>query len=192
MQMPSVMTNTNGKDHRILLTDYYFDKKRQIWITGEINDSVAQCVIQKLQYLDARGQKDIYLYINSPGGSVSAGLAIYDCIQYLESDVVTVGIGVAASMGAFLLASGKRGKRYATSSCEVMIHQPFGGVSGQATDISLVAEHITILKKKLAGVLAEKTKKSFAQITLDMERDYWLDAESAKNYGLIDYVGFPE
>ncbi len=163
-------------------------KNRIILLTGEINDSTSSIVIAQLLYLDSLGCEDISLYINSPGGSVSAGMAIYDTINFIKSDVSTIGMGMAASMGAFLLSSGTKGKRFALANCEVMIHQPLGGAEGQATEIKIAAEHILKLKKKLNGILAKNTKKSLKVIERDTERDYFLDANEALEYGLIDQV----
>ena len=163
-------------------------KNRIILLTGEINDSTSSVVIAQLLYLDSLGSEDISLYINSPGGSVSAGMAIYDTMNFIHSDVSTIGMGMAASMGAFLLSSGTKGKRFALSNCEVMIHQPLGGAEGQATEIKIAAEHILKLKKKLNHILAKNTKKSLKTIQRDTERDHFLDANEALEYGLVDQV----
>lgn len=163
-------------------------KNRIILLTGEINDSTSSSIIAQLLYLDSLGNEDISLYINSPGGSVSAGMAIYDTMNFIKSDVSTIGMGMAASMGAFLLSSGTMGKRFALSNCEVMIHQPLGGAEGQATEIKIAAEHILKLKKKLNGILAKNTRKSLKVIERDTERDYFLDASEALEYGLIDKI----
>lgn len=163
-------------------------KNRIILLTGEINDNSASVVIAQLLYLDSLGSEDISLYINSPGGSVSSGMAIYDTINFIKSDVSTIGMGMAASMAAFLLSSGTKGKRCALSNCEVMIHQPLGGAEGQATEIKIAAEHILKLKKKLNTILAKNTKKSLKTIERDTERDHFLDAKEALDYGLIDKI----
>lgn len=163
-------------------------KNRIIILTGEINDNSASVVIAQLLYLDSLGNEDISLYINSPGGSVSSGMAIYDTINFIKSDVSTIGMGMAASMAAFLLSSGTKGKRCALSNCEVMIHQPLGGAEGQATEIKIAAEHILKLKKKLNTILAKNTKKSLKTIERDTERDHFLDAKEALDYGLIDKI----
>ncbi len=163
-------------------------KNRIILLTGEINDNSASVVIAQLLYLDSLGNEDISLYINSPGGSVSSGMAIYDTINFIKSDVSTIGMGMAASMAAFLLSSGTKGKRCALSNCEVMIHQPLGGAEGQATEIKIAAEHILKLKKKLNTILAKNTKKSLKTIERDTERDHFLDAKEALDYGLIDKI----
>ncbi len=163
-------------------------KNRIILLNGEINDSTANVIVAQLLYLDSLGHEDISLYINSPGGSVTAGFSIYDTMNFIKSDVCTIGMGLAASMGAFLLSSGTRGKRSALKNCEVMIHQPLGGAEGQATEIKIAAEHILKTKKKLNTILSKNTKKSLKIIERDTERDYFLDADEALNYGLIDRV----
>ena len=164
-------------------------KERIVFIGGEINDAVASTVIAQLLYLESEDpEKDIYLYINSPGGSVTAGLAIYDTMQYIRCDVSTICVGMAASMGAFLLSGGAKGKRCALPNAEVMIHQPIGGTSGQATDISIAAEHILRTKQRLNGILAANCSKSIEEISADCERDNWKTAEEAREYGLIDRV----
>lgn len=163
-------------------------KNRIILLNGEINDSSASVVVAQLLYLDSLGHEDISLYINSPGGSVTAGFSIYDTMNFIKSDVCTIGMGLAASMGAFLLSSGTRGKRSALKNCEVMIHQPLGGAEGQATEIKIAAEHILKTKKKLNTILSKNTKKSLKVIERDTERDYFLDADEALDYGLIDKV----
>ena len=164
-------------------------EERIIFITGEINDAVANTVVAELLYLEAKDSaKDINIYINSPGGSVSAGLAIYDTMNFIKCDVSTICIGMAASMGAFLLSSGKKGKRYALPSSEIMIHQPLGGAQGQASDIKIQAEHILALKAKLNSVLSENTGKPLEEIEKDTDRDNYLTAEEALEYGLIDKI----
>ena len=162
--------------------------KRIVFITGEINDDLANLVISELLYLDSISHDDIYLYINSPGGSVTAGLAIYDTINYLKSDVSTVGMGLCASMGAVLLASGAKGKRLCLPNCEIMIHQVLGGAEGKASDIKIHAERILETKKKLNKILASLTSKSVNKINKDTNSDYFLNAHDALNYGLIDSV----
>lgn len=163
-------------------------KNRIILLSGEINDACSSSIIAQLLYLDSISNEDISLYINSPGGSVSAGMAIYDTMNFIKSDVATICVGMAASMGAFLLSSGQKGKRSALPSSEIMIHQPLGGAEGQATEIKIVAEHIIKLKKKLNTILAKNTKKSLRTIENDTERDHYLDAEEALEYGLIDKI----
>ena len=189
---PNIVTNLNGHDQSTNIFSYDFEKNRIIYINGEVNDLMALSVVSQLRYLDAKSDEDITLIINSPGGSVTAGMAIYDCMKYgIHCDVVTIATGMAASMGAFLLAAGTKGKRYATNSAEIMIHQPLGGVQGQATDISLVADHIQYIKKKLASILAEECGKTQKKLMHDTERDNWMSSVAAKEYGLIDYVGYP-
>ena len=163
-------------------------KNRIILLSGEINDACSSSIIAQLLYLDSISNEDISLYINSPGGSITSGMAIYDTMNYIKSDVATICVGMAASMGAFLLSSGQKGKRSALPSSEIMIHQPLGGAEGQATEIKIVAEHIIKLKKKLNTILAKNTKKSLKTIENDTERDHYLDAEEALEYGLIDKI----
>ena len=163
-------------------------KERIIFISGEITDSLANTVVASLLYLDSINHDDISIYINSPGGSVSAGFAIYDTMQFITSDVSTICIGMAASMGAFLLSSGTIGKRYALPNSDIMIHQPLGGAEGQASDIKIAADRIILLRKRLNKILSKNTKKNLRQIEKDTERDYYLDALEAVSYGLIDKV----
>ena len=164
-------------------------ENRIIFITGEIDDAVANTVVAQLIYLESKDpEKDIYLYINSPGGSVSAGLAIYDTMNYIKCDVSTICIGLAASMGAFLLSSGQKGKRFALPNAEIMIHQPLGGAQGQASDIQIQAKQIIKIKSKLNRILSANTGKDISVIEADTDRDNYLDAEEAKDYGLIDEV----
>lgn len=163
-------------------------KDRIILLNGEITDQTANSIVAQLLYLDSQNSEDISLYINSPGGSVTAGMAIYDTMNFIKSDVSTICIGMAASMGAFLLSSGKEGKRLSLPNSEIMIHQPLGGVQGQATEIKIVAEHILKTKKKLNKILSKNTKQSLEKIEQDTERDYFLSAEEAKTYGLIDKI----
>ena len=164
---------------------------RIIFLTGEINDAVADAVVAQLIYLEGKDpNKDICLYINSPGGSVTAGLAIYDTMNYIKCDVSTICIGLAASMGAFLLSSGAIGKRYALPNSEIMIHQPLGGAQGQASDIKIQADHILKIKDKLNKILAENTGNPVEQVEKDTDRDNYLSAEDAKEYGLIDEIFF--
>lgn len=163
-------------------------KERIIFISGEINDTLANSVIASLLYLDSVGHEDISIYINSPGGSVSAGMAIYDTINFVKSDVSTICIGIAASMGAFLLASGTRGKRFILPNADIMIHQPLGGAEGQATDIKIASDRIINLRKRLNKILAHNTKQPLKRIEKDTERDYYLSAQEALDYGLIDQI----
>ena len=162
---------------------------RIIMLGEEVNDTTASLIVAQLLYLEAQDpDKDIQFYINSPGGSVTAGLAIYDTMQYIKCDVSTICIGMAASMGAFLLSSGAKGKRLILPNAEVMIHQPSGGSRGQATDIQIMAEQILKTKARLNKILAENTGKSIEQVEQDCERDHWLTAEEALEYGLVDKV----
>ncbi|EGG85407.1 ATP-dependent Clp protease proteolytic subunit [Lachnospiraceae bacterium 2_1_46FAA] len=164
-------------------------KDRIIFLGEEVTDVSASIIVAQLLHLEAEDpEKDIQLYINSPGGSVSAGLAIYDTMQYIKCDVSTTCIGMAASMGAFLLAGGAKGKRFALPNAEIMIHQPLGGAQGQATEIQIAAEHILKTRQKLNEILAERTGKSFEQISADTERDNFMSAKEAEEYGLIDKV----
>ncbi len=162
---------------------------RIVFLSGEVDDAMANVIISQLIYLEGKDPtKDISLYINSPGGSVSAGLAIYDTMNYIKCDVSTICIGMAASMGAFLLSSGARGKRFALPNAEVMIHQPMGGAQGQASDIKIAAEHILRTKAKLNRILAENCGQDLAKVERDTDRDNWLSADEARAYGLIDRV----
>ncbi|HIV00892.1 MAG TPA: ATP-dependent Clp endopeptidase proteolytic subunit ClpP [Candidatus Stercoripulliclostridium merdipullorum] len=188
MPIPTVIEQTNKGSMAYDLYSRLLED-RIIFLTGEIDMATANLVVGQLLYLETKDPtKDIALYINSPGGSVSAGMAIYDTMNYIKSDVQTICVGMAASMGAFLLAAGAKGKRYALPNSEVMIHQPLGGAQGQASDIAIVAEHILKTKNKLNRILAEKTGKDLAQIEKDTDRDYYMSAEEAKEYGLIDTV----
>lgn len=164
-------------------------KDRIIFLGEEVNETTASIIVAQLLFLEAEDPgKDISLYINSPGGSVTAGMAIYDTMQYIKCDVSTICIGMAASMGAFLLAGGAKGKRLALPNAEIMIHQPLGGAQGQATDIKIVADHILETKKKLNTLLAQNTGKPLEVIEADTERDNYMSAQAAKEYGLIDEV----
>ena len=162
---------------------------RIIFLTGEINDQVANTVVAQLIYLEGKNpDKDIYMYINSPGGSVSAGFAIYDTMNYIKCDVSTICIGLAASMGAFLLSSGARGKRVALPNSKIMIHQPLGGAQGQASDIEIQAREMQKTKQKLNEILARNTGKSIEEIARDTDRDNYMSAEEAQNYGFVDKI----
>lgn len=162
---------------------------RIIVLSDEVNDATASLVVAQLLFLEGQDpEKDISLYINSPGGSVTAGMAIYDTMQYIKCDVSTICMGMAASMGAFLLSSGAKGKRLALPNSEIMIHQPLGGAKGQATEIKIVADHIIKTREKLNSILAENTGKPIEQIALDTERDNYLTAQEAMEYGLVDKV----
>ncbi|MBL4932390.1 MULTISPECIES: ATP-dependent Clp endopeptidase proteolytic subunit ClpP [Clostridium] len=164
-------------------------KDRIIMLSGEVNDTTSNLIVSQLLFLESEDpDKDIYLYINSPGGSITAGMAIYDTMQYIKPDVSTICIGMAASMGAFLLSSGAKGKRFALPNSEIMIHQPLGGFQGQATDIDIHAKRILKIKDTLNEILSENTGKSLDKIKQDVERDYFMTAPEACDYGLIDKV----
>ena len=164
-------------------------KERIIFLSGEINNEMADLIVAQLLFLEAEDpDKDIQIYINSPGGSVSAGFAIYDTMQYIKPDVSTICVGLAASMGAFLLAAGAKGKRYALPNADIMIHQPLGGTQGQAEDIRIQAEKILEIRKRINKILSEKTGQDIDIINRDTDRDYYLNAEEAVKYGLIDKV----
>ena len=162
---------------------------RIVMLSEEVNDTTASLVVAQLLYLEAQDpDRDIHFYINSPGGSVTAGLAIYDTMQYIKADVETICIGMAASMGAFLLAAGAKGKRYALPNAEIMIHQPLGGMQGQATDMAIHVDRMLKIKENLNRILAERTGKSYEQICADTERDHFLTAAEAAEYGIVDKV----
>ena len=163
-------------------------KDRIIIINGEINDNLSNSIVAQLLYLDSINNDDISIYINSPRGSITAGMAIYDTMNFIKSDVITICVGMAASMAAFLLSSGKKGKRYALENSEVMIHQPLGGAQGQATEIKIAAERILKLKEKLNTILAEATGKDIVTIDNDTERDYFMDSTEALDYGIVDKI----
>ena len=164
-------------------------KDRIIFLGEEINDATASVVVAQILFLESEDPgKDIHMYINSPGGSVTAGMAIYDTMNYVKCDVSTTCIGMAASMGAFLLSSGAKGKRYALPNAEIMIHQPLGGAQGQATEIQIAAEHILKTKKKLNDILAANSGQPVEVVEKDTDRDNWMSADEAKEYGLVDQV----
>ncbi len=168
-------------------------KDRIIFISGEVEDSMANLAVAQMIFLEAEDpDKDIFLYINSPGGSITAGMAIYDTMQYIKCDVTTICIGMAASMGAFLLAAGTQGKRKALPNSEVLIHQPSGGTRGQASDIAIHAEHIISTRKRMNKILAERTGQTVKKIALDTERDNYMSAEQALEYGIIDEIIQPK
>ncbi len=185
--VPTVIERNSNKEYAYDLYSRLL-KDRIIFLSGEINDNVASIIISELLYLDHQNHEDIYLYINSPGGQVSSGLAIYDTMNYIKSDVRTIVVGMSASMGAFLLSSGTKGKRYGLPNSEIMIHQVLGGTQGQATDIKIQAEHILKMKNKLNQILAINTGKTVKQITKDCERDNYMSAKEALEYGLIDEI----
>ena len=163
-------------------------KDRIIFISGEINESLANSVIAQLLYLDSINHEDISIYINSRGGEITSGMAIYDTMNFVKSEISTICIGIAASMAAFLLLSGTKGKRIALENSEIMIHQPLGGVNGQATEIKIGAERILKIKNKLNKIISEKTNKSIKRIERDTDRDYFLDSYEAKEYGIVDKI----
>ncbi|MFI3128851.1 MAG: ATP-dependent Clp endopeptidase proteolytic subunit ClpP [Bacillota bacterium] len=186
--IPMVVEQTNRGERSYDIYSRLLED-RIVFITGEINDLSANIVIAQLLYLEAKDPtKDINLYINSPGGSVSAGLAIYDTMNYIKCDVQTICVGIAASMGAFLLSSGKKGKRFSLPNGEVMIHQPLGGAQGQASDIAIQANHILRTKKKLNEILCKNTGKSMKQMEVDTDRDFYMSSAEALEYGIIDKI----
>lgn len=187
MFIPTIKRVTKMGAETVDLLTYSFLEYRDIRISEPVTDEVAASVTAQLKYLD-KSEGDIHLYINSPGGSVTAGMAIYDAMQCCRNDVVTICTGMAASMGAFLLAAGSRGKRMAAPQAEILLHQPLGGAQGQASDIELAARHIVRTRQKLNTILAERTGKTVEKIRKDCERDYYLTAEEAKEYGLIDSI----
>ena len=187
MIIPTVIDNINNKER---VYDIYSRllKDRIIIINGEINNQLANSVVAQLLFLDSQNNEDINVYINSPGGSVTDGMAIYDTMNFINSDVSTIGMGLCASMGAFLLSSGSKGKRYSLPNCEVMIHQPLGGAQGQATEIKIAAEHILKTKDKLNKILSLNTGKDLNIIEKDTDRDNFMTSEEALNYGIIDKI----
>ena len=185
--IPTIIEKTNEGERAYDIYSRLL-KDRIIFISGEIDDDLANCVISQLLFLDSKNHEDINLYINSPGGNITSGMAIYDTINYIKSDVSTICVGMAASMASVLLSSGKKGKRYILPNAEVMIHQPLGGVKGQATEIKIVADRIIYLRNKLNKILAEKTGKNIKEIEKDTERDYYLNASDALEYGLVDKI----
>ena len=188
MFVPYVVEKTNSGERSYDIYSRMLED-RIIFLNGEVNDESASAIVAQLLYLESVDQtKDISLYINSPGGSVTAGMAIYDTMQYIKCDVSTICIGLAASMGAFLLAGGTKGKRYALPNAEIMIHQPSGGAKGQATDIQIVAENILKTKERLNRILSGNTDQPYDVVAADTERDNYMTADQAKNYGLVDAV----
>ncbi|MBO5376408.1 MAG: ATP-dependent Clp protease proteolytic subunit [Bacilli bacterium] len=188
MSLVPIVVDKEGNNERSYDIFSRLLKDRIIFISGEITDQTANSVIAELLFLDSIETKDISIYINSPGGSVTAGLAIYDTMNYINSDVSTVCVGLAASMGAFLLLSGQKGKRYALENSEIMIHQPLGGVEGQATEIKIAAERILKTREKLNQIISQKTNQKLKKIQKDTERDYFLSSIEAKEYGIIDKI----
>lgn len=189
MALVPVVVEQTGRGERSYDIYSKLLKDRIIFLGDEVNDATAGLVVAQLLFLEAEDpDKDIHLYINSPGGSITAGMAIYDTMQYIKPDVSTICIGMAASMGAFLLAAGEKGKRFALPNSEIMIHQPLGGTRGQATDIEIHANRIVKMKHKLNSILAERTDQPIEKLKMDTERDNFMSAEEAKQYGLIDEV----
>lgn len=185
--IPTILEKSGNKEYAFdlysrLLTD------RIIFIYGEINDTTANLVISQLLYLDSVSNEDIFMYINSPGGSVTSGFAIYDTMEYIKSDVVTIGLGICASMGAFLLTAGTSGKRSLLPNTDVMIHQPLGGAQGQASDIKIAAERILKIRERLNQIISEKTKQDLSIIENDTDRDNYFNAKEALQYGLVDKI----
>lgn len=186
--IPTVIEQTNRGERAYDIYSRLL-KDRIIMLGSAIDDNVSNSIVAQLLFLEAENpEKDITLYINSPGGSITAGMAIFDTMQYIKPDVSTVCIGMVASMGAFLLAAGEKGKRYALPNAEVMIHQPLGGAQGQATEIEIAAKRILFLREKLNGILAERTGQPIEVIQRDTDRDNFMTAERAKEYGLIDHI----
>ena len=186
--VPMVVEQTNRGERSYDIFSRLLNDRIMI-LSDEVNDVTASLVVAQLLYLEGQDpDKDISLYINSPGGSISSGMAIYDTMQYIKPDVATICVGMAASMGAFLLAAGAKGKRFALPNSEIMIHQPLGGTQGQATDIKIHADHIIRIREKMNRMLSEMTGKPLDVITADTERDNFMTAEQAREYGLIDKV----
>lgn len=183
--IPTVITKTNNKEYAYDLYSRLL-QDRIIFLTGEIDDTMSNIIISELLYLDNMNHENIYLYINSPGGAITSGMGIYDTMRFIESKVITIGVGMCASMAAFLLSSGD--ERYVLPNAEVMIHQPLGGAQGQATDIKIAAERIIKLKEKLNRILSNNTHQPIEKIYEDTERDNFLNAKEAKEYGLIDDI----
>ena len=188
MIIPTITTISKSGKEAVDILSHDFMENRTIYLFEEINDSTAVAVIAQLAYLDGHGSGDIRLVINSPGGSVTSGFAVADAMTRCKCDVSTVCTGMAASMGAFLFSCGTKGKRYVTPNAEIMIHQPLGGVSGQASDIELTAKHILKIKAKINAILAANTGKSIEAISRDCDRDYYMDAQEAVAYGIADAV----
>ncbi len=186
--VPMVVEQTNRGERSYDIFSRLLED-RVVFLTGEVTDITADLVVAQLMYLESKGEdQDISLYINSPGGSVTAGMAIYDTMNYIKCDVQTICVGMAASMGAFLLSSGAKGKRFALPNSEIMIHQPSGGAQGQASDIAITAEHILRVKKRMNEILAKNCNQPLDRIERDVERDYYMFAEEAKAYGIIDGI----
>ena len=188
MIIPTVSTIDNNQEKSMDIYSLLLEE-RIIILNGEIDDNLAMNIVSQLLYLyNKNSTKDISLYINSPGGSITAGMAIYDTMNFIKCDVSTIGIGMCASMGAFLLSSGKKGKRYALKNTEIMIHQPLGGAKGQVSDISIVTKRLLSIKENINKILAANTNQPLEKIEIDCERDYYMTSNDAKNYGLIDKI----
>ena len=185
--IPSIIEKNHGVERSYDIYSRLL-KDRIIFISGEIDDDLANTVIGELLFLDSKSNDDISMYINSPGGSITAGMAIYDTMNFIKSNVSTICVGMAASMASVLLASGEKGKRYILPNSEVMIHQPLGGVNGQATEIKIVADRILYLRNKLNKILADKTNQDIKKIEKDTERDHYLTAKETLEYGLVDKI----
>ncbi len=185
--IPTVLEKTNNREVAYDLYSRLLED-RIIFLSGEITDQTANLIVSELLFLDSKNHEDIYMYINSPGGSVTSGMAIYDTMNYIKSDVRTICVGLAASMAAFLLSSGTKGKRFALINADVMIHQPLGGMQGQASDMKIACERILKMKEKLNKILAKNTNQPLKKIQKDTDRDYYLTSEEAKKYGLIDQI----
>lgn len=188
MSLVPVVLEDTGKGERSWDLYSRLLKDRIIFVSNEINDITANLIVAQLLFLDSESDEEIKMYINSPGGSVTAGMAIIDTMNYIKSPVSTVCVGICASMGAMLLSQGEKGRRFALPNSEVMIHQPLGGAKGQATEIEIYAENILKTKKKLTQMIADATGETLEKVKMDMERDYFLSAEEAKKYGLIDNI----
>ncbi|HCL4480076.1 TPA: ATP-dependent Clp protease proteolytic subunit [Clostridium botulinum] len=188
MSLVPVVLEDTGKGERSWDLYSRLLKDRIIFVSNEINDITANLIVAQLLFLDSESDEEIKMYINSPGGSVTAGMAIIDTMNYIKSPVSTVCVGICASMGAMLLSQGEKGRRFALPNSEVMIHQPLGGAKGQATEIEIYAENILKTKKKLTQMIADATGQTLEKVKMDMERDYFLSAEEAKKYGLIDNI----
>lgn len=189
MNLVPTVVESSGRGERAYDIFSRLLKDRVVFLTGPVNDTSANLVIAQLLFLESENpEKDISLYINSPGGSVSAGLGIYDTMNFIKPEVATLCVGMAASMGAFLLAAGAKGKRFSLPNSRVMIHQPSGGSQGQASDIEITAREIVRMKESLNRILAERTGQSFEKVAQDTERDYWLSAAGAVDYGIVDKV----
>jgi ATP-dependent Clp protease protease subunit len=186
--MPVINNITKQGEKSQDIVSYFLNNTRTIFLRGEITDESAMDIVQQLLYLDSAGPEDVLMYINSPGGSVTAGFAIYDTMKNMKCSVVTIGCGMTASMGAFILSSGTKGKRYAQKHCGIMLHQVIGGAYGQASDVEIAVQNIKRIKTSINEILAENTGRSIDDIIRDTDRDYHMSANEAKEYGLIDDI----